>query len=552
MPPMKPAPSARGATASTGHDSRALLEQATALRTAGDLRGAEHALQIILRQDPDHALALNGLGNLAVAARRLDLAVDYHSRAVKAAPKDPGLRNDLANSHLLAGDPQAALPHLRKALDRSPRLRPALLNLARAQRSLNEPGKSLATLEKLAASTPADDVAGRTDIDLERAMTLAQTGHGSDATVLFRHVLQARPADPRALDGLATSHRARGDDHDLALFDAALAGADLSPLQRAVAHRSRGKTLEDLGRYHDAFAAYQAANQASARPFDMQRHEAFIVATQRTFTGSFLAGRVQAGEASEQPVFVVGLPRSGTTLVEQILACHPDVAGLGELGDIERLYKAATGEEVVSPFGPERIAALAPEKLRDVARQYLASLARRGGTRKRVINKMPHNFLVLGFINLLFPKARIIHCTRDPLDVCVSLFTHHISPEHAYSNDLAALGAYHRSYQRLLGHWAEVLPEGMMLEVRYEDVVASLEPAARRMVGHLRLPWHDACLEFHNSRRVVETPSQWQVRQPIYGSSVGRWRRFESQLAPLRAALAANPHAISRPEPRST
>jgi Sulfotransferase family len=192
--------------------------------------------------------------------------------------------------------------------------------------------------------------------------------------------------------------------------------------------------------------------------------------------------------------------------------------------------------------------ALPKSVCREAANAYLESLARRAGAASRFIDKMPHNFLVLGWIALLFPKAAIIHCARDAMDVCASCYTHTFSEAHAYSNDLRALGEYHRSYEDLMRHWASVMPARIHV-VRYEDIAADLETAGRRLVAGLGLEWSDACLSFHHTRRIVQTPSQWQVRQPVYTTSIGRWRRFEKHLAPLIESLEDN--AASKPRPSS-
>jgi tetratricopeptide (TPR) repeat protein len=514
---------------------RDALERARACLVRGELRGAEFCFQQVLLDDPDNADALNGIGNLAIIAQRYDLAVNFHHRAVKSAPKDPGLLNDLANSLILAGQPLKALPHLRKALDRTPRLYPALLNQVRAYRDIDEPEKALAILDTIVAARPAKSVVDPIDLDLERALTLAQIGRFADALALFRAVLKARPDDPRAIDGIATGHRATESDNDLAAMQTALARPDLTPLQRKVTFRAAGKILEDLGRFDEAFLKFKQANDISA-PFDMGRHQAFVAGSIRLFTRQFFVDRADFGDASEQPVFVVGLPRSGTTLLEQILASHPDVSGVGELPNIEQSLISAVPEAWGSTSFFGALKGLTPDIIRNRAKDYLTTLNRRGKARARVVDKMPHNFLVLGWIGLLFPKARIIHCMRDPMDVCVSCYCHHFSDAHSYSSNLQTLGQYHRLYERLMQHWAAELPIAM-LDVRYEDVVRDLDQAARRMIDHLGLTWNEACLDFYRTQRAVHTPSQWQVRQPIFTSSVGRWRNYERHLQPLIESL---------------
>jgi len=307
-------------------------------------------------------------------------------------------------------------------------------------------------------------------------------------------------------------------------------------MKRSVIHRALGKINEDLDRVDAAFAHFEAANIATGAAFDWTAHERYISGSIALFTRAFLEERAGAGALSARPVFVVGMPRSGTTLVEQILASHPDVAALGELTDIETGLMSAVRQSPDAPGFFERVAELEPKALRAAGQRYLDAIAARGAQRARAVDKMPHNFLFLGWIRLILPGASIIHCTRDPLDTCVSCYTHRFSEAHAYSTDLTKLGDYYRSYERLMAHWQSVLPSPP-LEVRYERLVADLEGESRRMIAHLGLDWRQECLAFHKTRRVVQTPSQWQVRPPLDASSIGRWRKFERHLGPLRAAL---------------
>lgn len=508
-----------------------LLTEATAARGAGDLRQTEACYQQALRFDPENAVALNGLGNLALAAGRAELAEKHHRQAVKSLPGDPGLLNDLANCLIVAGEPEAALPHLRKVLAVAPRLRPALLNQARAYRDLDQPERALAALDKLARPGERD-----IDVALERAVILAQIGDHADAVTLFRIVLRERPTCSRSLEGLATSHKATSDEGDIEPFDRALADPAASSLARATAHWGKAKSLADTGRFDEAFEAYRLSKEAGNTRFDLAGHLRFVEDSMQLFTSEFFKDRAGHGDRSELPVLVVGMPRSGTTLVEQIASNHPEVRGLGELNLIESLLRQTVPEPWGSPFFFAHLRDLAPDVVRARAQSYLAALRRRGDGARRVIDKMPHNFLVLGWVALLFPGARIIHCRREPLDTCVSCYTQHFAEAHAYSSDLAILGRYYRSYERLMRHWADVLPVTIH-EIRYEELVSDTEGEARRLIEALGLEWQPACLDFHKSRRVVKTPSLWQVRQPVYDSSVGRWRRYERHLGALIASL---------------
>ncbi len=298
-----------------------------------------------------------------------------------------------------------------------------------------------------------------------------------------------------------------------------------------------GKALDARGEADKAFDCLVRANalHRSSLKFDIAGSARLAAAIAGQFDSALL-GRLQGtGSPSEQPVFIVGMPRSGTTLIEQIVSAHPDVHGAGEIGLMPMLvsrFRSPQGKGY--PFlAPE----LSEADLQSLAEAYLGGIAPGGRGKARITDKTIGNFELLGLIHLCFPNARIIHCRRDARDVCVSCFSTRFSGGHGYAYDLRELGRYWRIYDRLMAHWRAVLPPGRMLEVEYEALVEDLEGSARRLVTHLGLPWNEACLRFHESSRDVATASFAQVRRPIYRGSVGRWRRYAGRLGPLFDAL---------------
>jgi hypothetical protein len=233
------------------------------------------------------------------------------------------------------------------------------------------------------------------------------------------------------------------------------------------------------------------------------------------------------------------MPRSGTTLVEQILASHPEGAGAGELPDVIGMATGLPRVLGVPEAYPECVADLDRAALDRLAEGYLKRVQGRFPDARRVVDKMPQNFLHLGLIALLFPKARVVHCVRDPLDTCLSCYTTAFAVPHDYARDLGHLGRYYRAYARLMQHWRRVFEalDRPLLELPYEDVVADLEGRTRTLLAFVGLPWDERCLRFHETRRDVGTASYDQVRRPIYNTSIGRWKRFERHLGPLKAAL---------------
>jgi Sulfotransferase family len=245
-----------------------------------------------------------------------------------------------------------------------------------------------------------------------------------------------------------------------------------------------------------------------------------------------------AGEPSSAPIFIIGMPRSGTTLIEQIMASHPHMFGAGELPNLSEIATAISPTNGPAPPFPDVMFDVSPEHLRLLGSRYVAGIRRLAPTARHIIDKMPSNFLFAGFIHVLLPNARIIHAMRDPTDTCLSCFSKLFTAGQHFSYDLAELGRYYRHYQILMSHWRRILPPGRILDVRYEDVVVDLEGQARRIITHCGLEWDPRCLDFHKTRRPVHTASAIQVRQPLYRGAVGRAQRYSRFLEPLLAELS--------------
>jgi hypothetical protein len=294
--------------------------------------------------------------------------------------------------------------------------------------------------------------------------------------------------------------------------------------------------LRDHGRSFEHLLRGAAAKRATIKYDETEAFGLFERIT-RTFTRELIAAKAGGGDPTGMPIFVIGMPRSGTTLVEQILASHPVVHGAGELQTFNDVVLEVRGPNGQPLSYPEFVPALDAAALKSIGRRYVTLVRGQAGTRgesrERITDKMPSNYYFAGLIRLALPNARIIHTVRDPVDTCVSCFSKLFSAEQNHTYDLAELGRYYRQYAKLMAHWRGVLPEGGMLDVRYEDVVADLEGQARRIIAYCGLPWDDRCLSFHATDRPVRTASATQVRQPIYTSAVGRWKAYEAYLGPL-------------------
>lgn len=505
------------------------VRRGLALQGAGRLREAEAFFQGVLFRLPDHAEANNAMGTLAAAAGRLDLAVRHFETALKARPSDIRYLNNLGNALVLSGNVEDGMPLLERVLRRRPQLYETLCNIGRAYINRGQPAEALEPLRRAVAIRP-DRALGLAAL----ADALAGVGAGEEAAVIYRKLCATGDGIAKAAMGLASVKKHRPEDNDLALVEAALAQPGREEKERRLLHYAAAKIYLDLSRIDDAFEHLENA-KANVPAYDFDWFIPLIDDLRAMFSAEFFAGSGIQGSHSERPVFIVGMPRSGTSLTEQIIASHAEVAGAGEL---PHMIDVANAELSLSdPGGLRRaMAELSAAKVADMAARYLRKLDFHSADAKRVTDKMPHNFLVLGLIALLFPEARVIHCHRDPLDNCLSIYTNWFNEKHGYAADQDALGRYYRQYERLMAHWRNVLPI-KMLEVRYEDIVADLETEARRMIDFLGLAWDPACLRFHEAKRGVTTISRWQVRQPIYNSSVGRWKAFEPHIGPLIKAL---------------
>jgi tetratricopeptide (TPR) repeat protein len=371
-------------------------------------------------------------------------------------------------------------------------------------------------------------------------VVLVQLGHLLDARAAFEKAVELAPRKAKYRRDLGEITRLGGGDaHLAALEKLAKDSAALSVGDRVELHFALAKTYEDLGRHAEAFTQWLDGNALKRR--QVEYNEAVTLGgldrVQAVFKSEFIQRWQNVGNPSPVPVFIVGMARSGSTLVEQILASHPQVFGGDELKYFDSAVQGIRTRLGGSAPFPELLSGMTGEDFREVGARYLAELERLAPAATRITDKLPGNFMFAGLIHLALPNAIIIHTNRDPVDTCLSCFSKLFTEGQNHTYDLAELGRYYRHYQALMVHWHRVLPPGRILDVRYEDVVADLEGQARRIIAHCGLNWDPRCLVFHQTERPVLTASATQVRQPIYNSAIGRWRVHEPFLGPLLAEL---------------
>ncbi len=417
---------------------------------------------------------------------------------------------------------------LRRAAALLPTGAEALLLLARALLLDSDFAGAEIRLREAMALDPAND-----EVFSQLGDVLARQGRFDEALPVLDRALTVNPRNGSAYFAAAEIKKHREPDRPrLARVLAALADPGLSADSRVSLHFAAGKICDDLGEYERAMHHFDAANRIKGRDtrFDADSFAAEVDRLIARFTKEFFAAGHAFAVPDETPLLIVGLPRSGTTLVEQILSRHPGIGGGGEQSFWIKHSRTP---------GLAAATHLAPPAAQALARDYLALLHGLAPQAMRVTDKLPFNVLCLGLIHLLLPKARIIQCRRHPVDTCLSIYFTHFRKVVAFANDKGALALAYRQYGRLMDHWRAVLPEERFIEIAYEDLIRDREAVTRKMIAFAGLEWSDACLSPEHNPRPVLTASLWQARQPVYASSIARWRHYRPWLGELAALLSA-------------
>ena len=487
----------RRALALDAVDLEARYRLALTLHRTGRLDEAVDAYRDLLAQRPDDAETWCNLGAALKGTEDVDGAIEAYRRAIDLKPDLPEAFYNLGNLLQEQEDLDGSATAFRRALSLRPEFAEAACNLGN---TLKLAGQIDAAVD--AYKQALDIVPGYTDA--HRMLAFTRTHATRDKYVETMETLYA----------------------DDSLDDAA----------RVHLGFALGKAHEDLGDYDRAFGSLQQANALKRATFDydVAGDAAFFDHLRTAFDADRLAQPDGSDSHVPTPIFVLGMPRSGTTLVEQILASHPQIYGAGELSLLGDIAARCSATGAFADF-PAHAARLDASALADLGNQYLDQV-RRHDTAAFIVDKKPVNFQLIGFIRLILPAARIVHCRRDPMDTCLSIYKNFFATHNPFAYDLTELGRYYRLYDTLMAHWTAVSGDAL-LEVRYEELIADQRGESERLLTHCGLPWDDACLQFHKTDRVVRTASAIQVRQPIFTSSVESWRRYERHLAPLRQAL---------------
>jgi tetratricopeptide (TPR) repeat protein len=517
--------------AAAGSKRRSGSREAQALHTRGSeflARGAYaealECYQELVNLDSRDAVARNGLGTALVQVTRFDEAEDQFRRAV-------GIRPGFVEAHFnLAGVLQSRgrlheseLP-LRRALKLKPSYIDARVSLGTSLKLLGRLQEARDCYEKALRAAPRNVQAlvGTGQIE-------ALEGRFAEAETMYRRALEVDPQAPYAWAALVWLRKMTLADGAWLQRAEEIVSGGLTPIDETTLRFAIGKYCDDVGDFARAFRSYRRANELlrmHAEPYDPEAHARFVDDMVRVYTRGALSQARAGASDSARPVFVVGMPRSGTSLVEQIIASHPGARGAGE----PNFWRAVVHKHETAL----RQGLLAEPLRKKLAAEYLQFLALVSRDALRVVNKQPFNSDNLGLIHSALPNARMIYLRRDPIDTCLSCYFQQFLPMMNFTLDLSDLARYYREHQRLVAHWRSVLPPETLLVVPYAELVEDQETWTRRILDFLGLPWDERCLDFHKTVRPVTTASSWQVRQKIYKSSVERWRNYEKFIGPLR------------------
>ena len=517
--------------------AHAYYNRGNALQDLQQYDAARLSYEQALRIKPEAFEAWINHGNVLREMTHFEAALASYEHAVRLKPDSAEALANRGSVQQHLRRHHDALSSYQLALRLKPDFAEALNGCGTVLRDLNRYQESLLNIEHALQLKPAYAHALN-----NLGVTLTGLGRLQEAQAAYRRAIDCAPENGSYYRNLVQAGPLPADDpYFVAMESLARKPEALSPDDRIGLHFAMGEALANLGRHEQSFAQYLQANalQRQRIHYPEQATLALLEWYRNTFTAEFLQHRQGAGDPSEAPIFVVGMPRSGSTLIEQILSSHPQVFGIGERREFVNAVSQFVAERYPGQGELQSLASLPIEQFEQIGHAYLTRLAEVAGveeSHRRIVDKSLLHFIHIGLIHLALPNARFIHSRRAPIETCLSCFSK-MFDEAPFSYELGELGRYYRAYDALMAHWRAVLPPGVMLEIQYEELVTDFDAQARRMLDHCGLPWDDACTAFHRTQRAVGTSSAAQVRQPLYRHALTRWQPEASVLQPLLDGL---------------
>ncbi len=501
---------------------------ANALRENGDFDDAVNAYTKLLSLIPDHFEGLNNFGALLTNMERCEEAVDILTRALNIRPDTVEVLTNLGRSYSLIGNPSQAHAYLLKAINLQPDFIDTHLEMAWNERLRGNLNKAFESFDRVLQISP-----GHRKTLLGKAKLYEVLGEADKAYRIIEPLLNSENYSDALLVFFDISKKINQRGKATELIQKQLKKQNTNVYLTAPLHNRLGKYFDQEKQYDKAFGHFKSGNILRSRKFDIDKAKKQIHSIMETYNPKFAADLACSGSRFKVPVFIVGMPRSGTSLLEQIIASHPDVYGAGETDNVSNLANQLSERYSVGGF-PDFISKLTQSSLDAAANELEKTIKTLSPTSLKITDKMPHNFLFVGFLMQLFPDSKIIHCQRNPLDTCLSCYTSDFASNfHDYTYNLETLGRYYLSYKELMDHWESIFPN-RILPIRYEDIIENQEKTSKLVIDFCNLEWSSHCLNFHQLDRVINTISYDQVRQPLYKQSVNRWRHYEKHLSPLR------------------
>jgi tetratricopeptide (TPR) repeat protein len=508
-----------------------------ALLRSGRGQDAENVARSLQRRYPSRADANEALALVLVNVGKMGDAFKFAEAAVRLDPTNTNYIINMGRLYLEAELIEEASPLLEKAYAMNPKLFQAPLALGEFYSATGNGRRAVAYLRQALAACPPQM---RHMIEMKLAEDLSALGQNDEAQAIYQG-LQGHPTlRQRALSRAVNLKKFGIESEYFRQLNHEIAKGPQSTDTEVDLRLALGHVFENSGRYDEAFEQYRLSKAEAVGQYPIEEFKGVVSDLIEMFQAQEMESFANFGDPSELPVFVVGLPRSGTTMTEQIIAAHPEGGGVGESRRIGGLARAMIGRNQRGLFA--RMREGGPVRCRELATGYVKMLKFMAPGALRVVDKMPHNFMNIGFISLFFPGARIVHCLRNPADNFISAFQRRMNVNHSYSYAPEDYALYYKEYRRLMAHWHQLLP-GRIFDLRYEDTTGNPRETVARLLEFLGLPWDEACLNFHERGAMVKTFSRQQVRNPINRASVERWRNYESHIKPLLDILREDARA---------